>query len=137
MVLGCKQSSNELFMKMHVRIDECQKEVQQLVDSRAQHFVVCCFKYFFKTLFFWIFANFFRIHITSSWRRDMVTIFWPIWISIRICGWRQDCPMDPIKIRCMICLTLQFSSYGWPIIFQQLDARNRFWAFKLQSLRWF
>jgi hypothetical protein len=36
----------ELFVETHVRSQDCQKGVQQFVDNRAQHFVVCSFIHF-------------------------------------------------------------------------------------------
>ena len=40
----------------------------------------------------------FRRPIIIGWGRDTGTIFWPIRNSIRICGWRLDRQVDPIKI---------------------------------------
>jgi hypothetical protein len=36
----------ELFVETHVRSQDRQKGVQQFVDNRAQHFVVCSFNNF-------------------------------------------------------------------------------------------
>jgi hypothetical protein len=36
----------ELFVKTHVWSQDRQKGVQQFVDNRAQHFVVCSFNHF-------------------------------------------------------------------------------------------
>jgi hypothetical protein len=36
----------ELFVEMHVRREDRQKEMQQFVDNRTQHFVVCLFSHF-------------------------------------------------------------------------------------------
>jgi hypothetical protein len=47
----------KLFMAMHVRIDDHQKRVQQLVDSWARHFMV----YWFSTIFFCKLLFFFEI----------------------------------------------------------------------------
>jgi hypothetical protein len=80
---------------------------------------------------------FFRIHITPDWRRDMVTILWPIQISIQICGWRHDCLVDHIEIGCTVSLTLRLRTCERPTMFQPLDVCNRFRALKLQSSRWF
>jgi len=45
----------ELFAETHVRSQDRQKGVQQYVDNRAQHFVVCSFNLLFhKLLFSWI-----------------------------------------------------------------------------------
>ena len=38
----------KLFMEMHVQSDDSQKEVQQFVDSRVQHFVVRWFSTIFS-----------------------------------------------------------------------------------------
>jgi hypothetical protein len=77
-----------------------------------------------------------KIHIIVAWRRDMTTIFRPIWILIWIYGWRQDCPVVPIEIKYMNFLKLRSKTYEWPVVFQSLDARNWFWALKLQSSQW-
>ena len=96
------------------------------------------FQYFLiKLLFLWIFWLFSRIHITLGWRRDTRTILWPIRISIQICGWRQDCSMNPIEIECIISLTLRSRTYRRPIVFQPLDAQNRFRVLQLWNSRWF
>jgi hypothetical protein len=47
-ILGRESSSKKLFVETHVRSDDCQKEVQQFVDSWAQQFLVC----WFSTIFF-------------------------------------------------------------------------------------
>ena len=36
----------EVFVETHVRSEDRQKGVQQFVDNRAQHFVVCSFNHF-------------------------------------------------------------------------------------------
>jgi hypothetical protein len=36
----------ELFVETYVRSDDRQKGVQQFIDNRAQHFVVCSFNHF-------------------------------------------------------------------------------------------
>jgi len=40
-VLGHEPSSMELFVEMHVWSDDRQKRVQQFMNSRVQHFVIC------------------------------------------------------------------------------------------------
>ena len=45
--LGRESSPMEFFVGTHVRSDDRQKKVQQFVDSRAQHFMVCWFSTFF------------------------------------------------------------------------------------------
>jgi hypothetical protein len=44
--LGREPSPMELFLEAHVRSQDHQKRVQQFVDNRAQHFVVCSFIHF-------------------------------------------------------------------------------------------
>ena len=44
--LGREPSPMELFLETHVRSQDRQKGVQQFVDNRAQHFVVCSFIHF-------------------------------------------------------------------------------------------
>ena len=111
--------------------------MQQLVDSLTHHFEVCWFSTicFLKLLFFWIYWLFFRIHIILSWRRDKGMTFQPIWISIWICDWRKNRPVDSIKIWYTVSLTLTIRSRtcGRLEMYQPLDARNQFWALKLQS----
>jgi len=53
MTLGREPSPMEFFMETHVRGEDRQKEVQQFLDNRSQHFVVCWFStiFFFKLLF--------------------------------------------------------------------------------------
>jgi len=48
MVLGRELSPMDLLVEKHVQSDDCQNEMQQFVDSQAQHFVVC----WFSTIFF-------------------------------------------------------------------------------------
>jgi len=56
--------------------------------------------------------------------RDTEMIFWPIQNSIRICGWRLDCQVDPIKIRFTGSPTLRPTTCGRPVVFQPLGAPN-------------
>jgi hypothetical protein len=44
--LGREPSPMELFVETHVRSQNRQKGVQQFVDNRAQHFMVCSFNHF-------------------------------------------------------------------------------------------
>jgi len=123
---------------MHVQNNDHQKGVQQLIDSRAQYFVICwILKIYFLKLFFFYFANFFRKHITLSCKRDMRTLLRPIHNSIQNYGWRQDCLVDPIEIGFTISQTLWSRTCGRPKVFQLLDTCNQFWALKLWSLRRF
>jgi hypothetical protein len=41
-----ESSPMELFIETHVRSEDCQKGVQQFVDNRAQHFMVCLLFHF-------------------------------------------------------------------------------------------
>jgi len=51
-------------------------------------------------------------------------IFWPIWNSIRICGWRLDRQVDPIKIGFTGSPTLWPTTCSRPVVFQPLGAPN-------------
>jgi len=75
----------------------------------------------------------FRRHITADWGRDTGTILRPTRVSIRICGWRQDHLVDPIKIRCTDSPTLQSRTCRWLIVSQSLGAHNRYRAPSLRS----
>jgi hypothetical protein len=35
----------KLFIETHMQSQDCQKEMQQFVDNRAQHFMVCSFNH--------------------------------------------------------------------------------------------
>jgi hypothetical protein len=70
----------------------------------------------------------FRRPIIIGWGRDMGTIFWPIWNSIRICGWRLDRQVDPIKIGFTGSPTLRPTTCGRPVVFQPLRAPNQYRA---------
>jgi hypothetical protein len=49
----------KLFVETHVRSDDCEKEMQQLVNSQAQHFVIFWFSIiFFLSYFFLEFDEF-------------------------------------------------------------------------------
>jgi len=75
----------------------------------------------------------FRRPIIASWGRDMGTILWLIRNSIRICGWRLDRLVDPIKIRFTGSPTLRLRTCGRPIVFQPLGAPNQYRAPNLRS----
>jgi len=47
----------ELFVETHVQSQDRQKGTQQLVDNRAQHFVVCLFNYFILQVIMFIELN--------------------------------------------------------------------------------
>jgi len=95
--------------------------------------------FFCKLLFTWIkfddFSFFIsRRHITADWGRDTGTILRPTWISIRICGWRQDHLVDPIEIRCTNSPTPR-PTCRWPVMSQPLGACNRYRPPSLKSSR--
>jgi hypothetical protein len=67
-VFGHEPSSIELFVETHVWSDDRQKGMQQLIDSRNQHFVVCWFSIiFFLSYYFLEFDEFiFSFHDTYN-----------------------------------------------------------------------
>jgi len=75
----------------------------------------------------------FRRPIIIGWGRDMGMIFWPIRNSIRICGWRLDRQVDPIKIGFTGSPTLRPTTCGRPVVFQPLGAPNQYRAPNLRS----
>jgi hypothetical protein len=75
----------------------------------------------------------FRRPIIAGWGRDMGTILWPFRNSIRICGWRLDRLVDPIKIGFTGSPTLQPRTCGRPVVFQPLGAPNQYRAPNLRS----
>jgi len=75
----------------------------------------------------------FRRPIIAGWGRDMGTILWPFRNSIRICGWRLDRLVDPIKIGFMGFPTLWPRTCGRPLVFQPLGAPNQYRAPNLRS----
>jgi len=75
----------------------------------------------------------FRRPIIAGLGRDTGTILRPIRISIRICGWRLDRPVDPIKIWCTGSPTLRPRTCRWPVVSQPLGASNQYWAPNLRS----
>jgi len=76
----------------------------------------------------------FRRPIIIGWGRDTGMIFWPIQNSIRICGWRLDRQVDPIKIGFTGSPTLRPTTCGRPVVFQPLGAPNQYRAPNLRSL---
>jgi len=59
MVLIRDLSPMEFYVEMHMWSDDHQIKVQQLVDSRAQYFVVCWFStIFFLSYYFFEFSDF-------------------------------------------------------------------------------
>jgi len=96
--------------------------------------------YFVSYYVYWIeyddyffFFNF-RRPIIIGWGRDMGMIFWPIRNSIRICGWRLDRQVDPIKIGFTGSPILRPTTCGRPVVFQLLGAPNQYRAPNLRSL---
>jgi hypothetical protein len=75
----------------------------------------------------------FRRPIIVGWGRDMGTILRPIQNLIRICGWRLDRPVDPIKIDCMGSPTLRPRTCRRPVVSQPLGAPNQHRAPNLRS----
>jgi len=71
--------------------------------------------------FFFIFKR----PVIIGWGRDTGTIFWPIRNSIRICGWRLDRQVDPIKIGFTGSPTLRSTTCGRSVVFQSLGAPNQ------------
>jgi hypothetical protein len=82
------------------------------------------------TFFYFIF----RRPIIAGWGRDIGTILWPIRNLIRICGWRLDHLVDPIKIGFTGSLTLWPRTCGRLVVFQLLGAPNQYRAPNLRSL---
>ena len=77
---------------------------------------------------------FFRRPIIIGWGRDTGTIHRPIRNSIRICGWRLDRQVDPIKIGFKGSPTLPPPTCGRPVLLQPLGAPNLYRAPNLRSL---
>jgi len=75
----------------------------------------------------------FKRPIIVGWGKDMGTILRPIRISIWICGWRLDRPVDPIKIGCTGSPTLRPRTCGRPVVSQPLGAPNQYRAPNLRS----
>jgi len=75
----------------------------------------------------------FRRPIIAGWGKYMGTILWPIRNSIRICGWRLDRLVDPIKIGLTGSPTLRPRTCGRPVVFQPLGAPNQYRAPNLRS----
>jgi len=125
-VHGRESSLMELFVETDVWNDDRRKMVQHLVDSWAQHFVVCWISKisFFYVIIFLNLLTFFSIHITPDWRRDIKTIIWPIQNSIWISGWRKDCLVDLIEIGCTVSQTIWPKTCRWPRVFLLLEAHN-------------
>jgi hypothetical protein len=80
--------------------------------------------FFFLSYYLLEFDEFF-FQETYICRIDTETILQPSWISIQICGWRQDCLVDSLEIRCTDSLILRPRTYGRPVVFRPLDVRNR------------
>jgi uncharacterized membrane protein len=61
----------ELFVETHIQSDDRQKEVQQFVDSRAQHFVVCWFLIFFFLSYYLLKFDDFIFYFQETYSRRM------------------------------------------------------------------
>ena len=93
-------------------------------------YFVCYYVYWIEyDVYFFIF----RRLIIIGWGRDTGTILWPIRNLIRICGWRLDRLVDPIKIGFTSSPTLRQTTWGWPVVFQPLGASNQYRASNLRS----
>ena len=90
--------------------------------------------YYFLELNLMISFLIFRRHLITGWGRDMGMIIRPIWISIQIYGWRQDCLVYPIEIGCTKSLTLWPRTCKRPVVSQPLGAPNQYRAPSLNSL---
>jgi len=77
----------------------------------------------------------FRRPIIIDWGRDTGMIFWPIRNSIRICGWRLDHQVDPIKIGFTGSPTLRSTTCGRPVVFQPLGAPNQYQSKEFVALQ--
>ena len=77
---------------------------------------------------------FFRRPIIIGWGRDTGTILRPIRNSIRICGWRLDRQVDPIKIGFTGSPTLPPPTCGRLVLLEPLGAPNLYRAPNLRSL---
>jgi len=127
----------ELFMETHVRSQDCQKGCNSLLITVLNIlWYVCSTILFCKLLCLlnWIWwLLFFRRPIIIGWGRYTRMIFWPIRNSIRICGWRLDRQVDPIKIGFTGSPTLRPTTCGRPVVFQPLWAPNQYRAPNLRS----
>lgn len=75
-------------------------------------------------------------HITLNCRRDTMTIFQPIWNSIRICGLRLDYLVDPIEIEFTVSSILQLMICEWVVVYWSLVPCNWVQANNLWSSKW-
>jgi hypothetical protein len=89
--------------------------------------------YYFLKLNLMISFLIFRRHIIAGWESEMGTILRPTRISIRICGWRQDCLVGPIEIGCTDSPKLQSRTCGQPVVSQLLGVPNRYQTPSLRS----
>jgi len=89
--------------------------------------------YYFLELNLMISFLIFMRHIIAGWGRDTRTILQLTWVSICICGWRQDHLVEPIEIGCTNSPTLRPRTCGRPIVSQPLGALNRYRAPSLRS----
>jgi hypothetical protein len=75
----------------------------------------------------------FRRPIIAGWGRDMGMILRPIWISIRIFGWRWDHLVDRTKIGSTSSPTRRPKTCGRPVVSQPLGALHQYRAPNLRS----
>jgi hypothetical protein len=102
--------------------------------------------YYFLELNMMISFLIFRRHVIAGWGRNTGTILRPTWISIWICGWRQDRLVDLIKIGCTDSPTLQTITCGRFVVSQPLGALNQYrtpslrrswpWNSNISNSRW-
>jgi hypothetical protein len=128
------------FVETHMRNEDRQKWMEQLMNSQVQKFVVSWVLtiFFLNYIFFNLTTCFYFLgkHITLNCRRDMRTILQPIRNLIQICGWRLDYLMDPIEIMFTISLTLQLRICKWAVVYRSLVPCNRVRANNLWLSRW-
>ena len=74
--------------------------------------LLCLLNWIWWLLFIFIFKR----PIIIGWGRDTRMILWPVWNLIRICGWRFDRQVDPIKIGFTGSPTLRPITYGRSIM---------------------
>jgi hypothetical protein len=103
------------------------KGVQQFVDSRAQHFVVCWFSTIFFLIYYFLEFDTYNSWLNERYRDNPSTepnLDLDLWLEI-------GCMVDPIEIGCIDSLTLQSRTCRWPVVFQPFDDRNQFQTLKL------
>jgi hypothetical protein len=78
MTLGGEPSPIKLFVATHERSEDHQKGMQQFIDNRTQHFVVCSFNHFFfhKLWFSWIEFDDFSFYFQETYNNKLMEIDW-------------------------------------------------------------